>query len=88
MAFDRQGRGTEVFRNPVASGNLRNQGPLEFPTSPFLSDRTLCTTTSDGIRRDNLPDSGGELGPETGFAGKISCAEERLQVPGALLPVG
>jgi sugar lactone lactonase YvrE len=88
VVVDRQGRVSEVFRNPVGAGNLRNQGPLEFPTSPFLSDRTLCTTSSDGNRRDNSPNSGGETGPGSGFAGKISCADERLQVPGVPLPVG
>jgi hypothetical protein len=86
----------EIFRNPVdpATG-LRNANPtvgnshlLEFPTSPFLSDRTFCTTSSDGNRRDNSPNSAGEVGPGTGFAGKISCADERLQVPGLPLPVG
>jgi sugar lactone lactonase YvrE len=87
IVVDRQGRVTEFFRSPVAAGSLRNQGPLEFPTSPFLSDRTLCTTSSDGNRRDNSPNSGGEVGPGTGFAGKISCADERLQVPGLPLPV-
>jgi sugar lactone lactonase YvrE len=85
---DRQGRVSEFFRNPVNGGNLRNQGPLEFPTSPFLADRTLCTTSSDGNRRDNSPNSGGEVGPGTGFVGKISCADQRLQVPGLSLPVG
>jgi sugar lactone lactonase YvrE len=84
---DRQGRVSEFFRNPVDAGNLRNQGPLEFPTSPFLADRTLCTTSSDGNRRDNSPNSGGEVGPGKGFVGKISCADERLQVPGLPLPV-
>ena len=87
VVVDRQGRVTEFFRSPVAAGSLRNQGPLEFPTSPFLTDRTLCTTSSDGNRRDNSPNSGGEVGPGTGFAGKISCADERLQVPGLPLPV-
>jgi hypothetical protein len=84
---DRQGRVAEFFRNPVDGGSLRNQGPLEFPTSPFLSDRTLCTTSSDGNRRDNSPNSGGEVGPGKGFVGKISCADQRLQVPGLPLPV-
>jgi sugar lactone lactonase YvrE len=85
---DRQGRVSELFRNPVDGGSLRNQGPLEFPTSPFVADRTLCTTSSDGNRRDNSPNSGGEVGPGTGFLGKISCAVQRLQVPGLPLPVG
>jgi sugar lactone lactonase YvrE len=85
---DRQGRVSEFFRNPVDGGSLRNQGPLELPTSPFLTDRTLCTTSSDGNRRDNSPNSGGEAGPGTGFLGKISCADQRLQVPGLPLPVG
>jgi sugar lactone lactonase YvrE len=84
---DRQGRVAEFFRNPVDGGSLRNQGPVELPTSPFLSDRTLCTTSSDGNRRDNSPNSGGEVGPGTGFVGKISCADQRFQVPGLPLPV-
>jgi sugar lactone lactonase YvrE len=84
---DREGRVAEFFRNPVGAGSLRNHGPLEFPTSPFLADRTLCTTSSDGNRRDNSPNSGGEVAPGTGFVGKISCADERLQVPGLPLPV-
>jgi sugar lactone lactonase YvrE len=85
---DRQGRVSEFFRSPVDGGSLRNQGPLEFPTSPFLGDRMLCTTSSDGNRRDNSPNSAGEVGPGTGFVGKISCAGERLQVPWLPLPVG
>jgi sugar lactone lactonase YvrE len=88
VVVDRQGRVSEFFRNAIGAGSLRNQGPLEFPTSPFLADRTLCTTSSDGNRRDNSPNSAGEVGPGTGFVGKISCAEERLQVPGVPLPVG
>jgi sugar lactone lactonase YvrE len=77
VVVDRQGRVTEFFRNPV-EGNLRNAGPLEFPTSPVLSDRTLCTTQSDGNRRDNSPNTAGEVRG----TGKISCLAERLQVPG------
>jgi sugar lactone lactonase YvrE len=84
---DRQGRMGEFFRNPVGAGSLRNAGPLELPTSPFLSDRTLCTTSSDGNRRDNSPNAAGEVGPGTGFAGKISCLDARLQVGGLPLPV-
>jgi sugar lactone lactonase YvrE len=85
---DRHGLVSEFFRNPVNGGSLRNEGPLEFATSPFLADRTLCTTSSDGNRRDNSPNSGGEVGPGKGFVGKISCADERLQIPGLPLPVG
>jgi sugar lactone lactonase YvrE len=85
---DRQGRVEEFFRSPPAPTQVRNQGPLEFPTSPFLADRKLCITQSDGSRRDNFPNSGGQVGPGTGFAAKVSCLEERLQVPGLPLPVG
>ena len=88
VVVDRQGRVEEFFRSPPSAALLRNQGPLEFPTSPFLTDRTLCVTQSDGGRRDNVPNSGGEVGPGTGFAAKISCLDERLQVPGLPLPVG
>lgn len=78
---DRQGRTEEFFRSPATAASLRNSGPLEFPTSPFLSDRVLCVTQSDGSRRDNVPNSLGE-GP------KVTCLNERLQVPGLPLPVG
>ena len=53
----------ELFRNPVAAERLRNDGPLEFPTSPVIVGRKLCLTHSDGSRRDNYPSSGGEVGP-------------------------
>src|SRR4051794_18999682 len=83
---DRQGRVDEFFRNPPAP-TLRNAGPLEFPTSPFLAGRTLCTTSSDGNRRDNSPNAAGDVGPGTGFSGKISCLDARLQNDGLPLPV-
>jgi len=75
---------TEFFRNPVdAATGRRNGGPLETPTSPVFLGRTLCTTSSDGNRRDNFPNSGGEV---TG-TGKISCLDQHLDVPGLALPV-
>jgi sugar lactone lactonase YvrE len=81
-----RGEVTEVFRNaPDATTKLRNTGPLETPTSPALSDRTLCTANSDGGRRDNSPSSGGEL-PSSGL-GKISCMDQRVKTRGAQLPV-
>jgi sugar lactone lactonase YvrE len=61
------GDDVELFRNPVTSARLRNEGPLEFPTSPVLTGRRLCLTNSDGGRRDNAPATPGE-GP------KINCA--------------
>ena len=78
----------EIFRNPVhpASG-LRNEGPLEFPTSPFLLGHRLCTSNSDNDRRDNSPRAAGELG--TAFRGKISCVSGgfALAIPGLPLPI-
>lgn len=81
---NQQGTATEFFRNPVdpATGR-RNNGPLETPTSPVFLGRTLCTTSSDGNRRDNFPNSGGEVTS----TGKISCLDQRLDVPGLSLPV-
>jgi sugar lactone lactonase YvrE len=80
-------RVVELFRNPVGAGQLRNQGPLEFPTSPFLTGRRLCVTQSDGSRRDNFPNSGGEVAPNTPAVAKISCLDQRLPVAGLPLPV-
>ena len=51
----------EVFRNaPDATTRLRNNGPLEFPTSPVLFRHRLCLAQTDVARRDNFPNSGGE----------------------------
>lgn len=82
-----KGEVTEVFRNPPdATTQLRNGGPLEFPTSPALSNLTLCTANSDGGRRDNSPNSAGEIS-STGPVGKISCMDQRVRTRGASLPV-
>jgi sugar lactone lactonase YvrE len=75
---------TEFFRNPVdATTDRRNNGPLETPTSPVFLGRAFCTTSSDGNRRDNFPNSGGEVTN----TGKISCLNQQLDDPGLDLPV-
>jgi sugar lactone lactonase YvrE len=74
---------TEFFRNPVDATGRRNNGPLETPTSPVFLGHTLCTTSSDGNRRDNFPNSGGEVAG----TGKISCLDQKLNVTGLALPV-
>jgi len=76
----------EVFRNAPVAG-LRNTGPLEFNTSPVLSDRRLCTANLDAGRRDNSPNSAGEANPAGPNRGKISCMDQRLPVRGMTLPV-
>ena len=81
-----QGDVQEVFRNPVV-GSLRNQGPLESPTSPTLVGTQLCTANSDGNRRDNGPPSGGEVNPATPPRGKVTCMDQRATVRGAELPI-
>jgi len=88
VVVDRRGGVTEFFRNPVGVGSLRNAGPLEFPTSPVLAGRTFCTTSSDGNRRDNSPNTAGEAAPATAVIGKVSCLDHRLASPGEPLPVG
>lgn len=79
----------EVFRNaPDGVTQLRNGGPLEFPTSPFLSDRTFCTASSDVNRRDNSPNTAGEVNNPAGpVRGKISCMNQKLHSRGVTLPV-
>lgn len=65
----------ELFRNPVDPTTLlRNTGPLETPTSPFLIDGRICTANSDGNRRDNFPSTAGEISPSGAAKGKVSCA--------------
>jgi sugar lactone lactonase YvrE len=87
VVVDRDGDVTEFFRNPVGAGSLRNAGPLEFPTSPVLAERKLCTTSSDGSRRDNAPNTAGEAAPGSAVVGKVSCLDQRLDSAGLELPV-
>jgi sugar lactone lactonase YvrE len=85
-----QGSVREVFRNPPdATTKLRNGGPLEYPTSPFLVDKKLCITQSDTSRRDNFPGSGGEVGPGIAgpLLGKLSCLDQAVPTAGLPLPV-
>jgi sugar lactone lactonase YvrE len=78
----------QVFRNePDATTQLRNGGPLEFPTSPFLVGQKLCITQSDVSRRDNSPNTGGEVKPARPEMVKISCLAQALPVPGLVLPI-
>jgi sugar lactone lactonase YvrE len=89
IVFAKNGEIIEVFRNLPDGSGLRNGGPLEFPTSPFISGKVFCTSNSDGNRRDNSPNSAGEInsGGAVGARGKISCMDEELKIPGMLLPV-
>jgi sugar lactone lactonase YvrE len=91
----RQGKVFEVFRNPVNSNGLRNSADtaegntriIEFPTSPFLTGKLFCTSQSDGNRRDNSPNTAGEVSPTGPQLGKISCMDQELIIPGLGLPV-
>ena len=84
----------DVFRNPVnGSSGLRNAGDLsvgnshilEFPTSPFFSGTKFCTANGDNNRRDNSPNTAGEIGVAP-FLGKISCMDQALGTSGLPLP--
>jgi sugar lactone lactonase YvrE len=87
----------EVFRNPVNAAGLRNSADaavgnnhiLELPTSPVLFGKRFCTANSDGNRRDNSPNTAGEVnqGGAVGARGKISCMDQDLEIPGGRLPV-
>jgi sugar lactone lactonase YvrE len=82
------GEVNEVFRNaPDATTKLRNTGPLETPTSPYISDRTLCMSNSDGNRRDNSPNTAGQLNNPGAPRGKISCMDQLVNVRGLPLPI-
>jgi sugar lactone lactonase YvrE len=81
VVVPREGRTVELFRNPVdPATRLRNTGPLEFPTSPVIVGRTLCVTSSDGARRDNFPNTAGEVTPAGPDRAKVSCLDEDLPV--------
>jgi sugar lactone lactonase YvrE len=89
VVVSRSGRVQEFFRNaPDATTRLRNTGPLEFPTSPFLVGNKLCLTQSDGARRDNFPNSGGDARPGGATQAKIACMDQSLPAPGLPLPIG
>ncbi len=85
----------EIFRNPVNSAGLRNSADtadgnihiLEFPTSPFLTGKLFCTSQSDGNRRDNFANTGGQVSPAGPDIGKISCMDQELKIPGLRLPI-
>jgi sugar lactone lactonase YvrE len=78
----------DVFRNPLdPATQLRNKGPLESPASPVLAGHKLCTSNSDGNRRDNSPAGAGEIGGSTQPKGKIACIDQRVTIPGVSLPV-
>lgn len=74
VVVSKKGTVSEFFRNePDAATKLRNGGPMEFPTSPVFAEGRFCVTSSDGGRRDNSPNSAGEVAPGTAFVAKISC---------------
>jgi sugar lactone lactonase YvrE len=85
----------EIFRNPVNAAGLRNSADpavgnnhiLELPTSPFITGRILCVSQSDGNRRDNSPNTAGEVSPGTAATGKISCMDQELKGRGLELPI-
>ena len=91
----KNGKVHEVFRNPVNSTGLRNSADteegneriLEFPTSPFLIGKVFCISQSDGNRRDNFPNTGGQVSPAGPDIGKISCMDQELKIPGLPLPI-
>ena len=84
----RTGKVTDVVRNlPDPATRLRNTGPLESPASPVVVDRRVCTSNSDGNRRDNSPNTAGEISPTGAFRGKIVCLDQRVNVQGIELPI-
>lgn len=85
---DRQGRVTELFRNPVNAQLLRSSADtpegdthiLEYPTNPVIvpaigspHGRRLCVTSSDRPGRENWPGTVGEIGGPGRPRGKVSC---------------
>lgn len=78
----------EVYRNPVdPATKLRNAGPLESPASPVVVNHRFCTSNSDGNRRDNSPNTAGQIGGPGQDRGKISCINERITFDGIALPL-
>ena len=74
VVVTREGSVQEFFRSPVGTDQLRNHGPLETPTSPVVTGHTFCVAQSDGNRRDNSPNTAGEVSN----GGKVSCLDRPL----------
>jgi sugar lactone lactonase YvrE len=95
VVVTRQGSVLEIFRNPVNDEGLRNAADtaeanrhiLELPTSPVLAGKRFCTANSDGNRRDNSPNTAGEIGGAGAPRGKISCMDQPVTIQGLPLPV-
>jgi len=66
----------EFFRNPAnATTGSRSAGPLETPTSPVVIGHTFCVAQSDNGRRDNSPNTAGEVSN----GGKVSCLDQPIE---------
>ena len=52
----------------------------------MLAGDTFCTTSSDGNRRDNSPNTAGEASPGTAVVGKVSCLDQKVDSTGLPLP--
>lgn len=88
VVVKKDGTVIEIARNkPGPMTDLRNEGPLEFPSSPFISGKTFCTANFDRGRRDNFPADSGSLDPAGSERGNIVCMEEDLPFRGLALPV-
>jgi hypothetical protein len=47
----------------------------------------MCLAQTDVARRDNVPNTTGEIGGATGMLGKLACAEQPFSIPGLRLPL-
>jgi len=66
----------EFFRNPAdPTTGSRSAGPLETPTSPVVIGHTFCVAQSDNGRRDNNPNTAGEVAN----GGKVSCLDQPIE---------
>jgi hypothetical protein len=75
----------EVYRNPTNAAKVRNEGPLETPTSPVLVNSKFCTANSTAIA--------GQLAQHRGRNRRHPAARQDLllrpggQHPGISLPI-
>jgi hypothetical protein len=90
VAINKQKEVKDLFQNAADQTTLLRNGrtgdpsaPMEFPTSPFASDRKFCTSGADSPRRDNNPNTG--MG--NGEGSKVICLDQDLKTKGLPLPV-
>ena len=86
VVVDRRGGVTEFFRNPVGAGSLRTRS-ARVPDEPGPRRDDALHDELGRQPAGQRPNTAGEASPGTAVVGKVSCLDQRLDIPGEPLPV-